>query len=225
MAPLAWLWAPVSFKGIGAPAWFGLAYAEHAAAQQAAAPEESIQRVEVTGSSIKRSAAETAGALQVMTREDIERTGETTALGILTNSSAVSTSLNAASSGASTFANGSSGVGMRGLGKVATLILVNGPRIAQYALADGAQQNFTNIDAIPAADFAALEILAQDDVDHAGDGVGTVDGRGAILEDFDALDGGGGNGVDVGEVLLGAVGQAVFGDALAVDQDQGRNFA
>jgi len=26
MAPLAWLWAPVSFKGIGAPAWFGLAY-------------------------------------------------------------------------------------------------------------------------------------------------------------------------------------------------------
>lgn len=135
-----------------------LAYANHAVAQ-VAAPEDTVQRVEITGSSIKRTAAEAAGSVQVLTREDIERTGETTALGILTTTSAVSTSLSAATQGAATFANGSSGVSMRGLGKVATLVLVNGRRIAQYALSDAAQQNFTNIDAIPSAAIERIEIL------------------------------------------------------------------
>jgi iron complex outermembrane receptor protein len=128
-------------------------------AQQAGAQEEAIQRVEITGSSIKRTAAEAAGSVQVLNRDDIERTGETTALGILTTTSAISTQLSAATQGAATFANGSSGVSMRGLGKVSTLVLVNGRRIAQYALADAAQQNFTNIDAIPAAAIERIEIL------------------------------------------------------------------
>ncbi len=136
-----------------------LACAGNAAAQATTEAQAPIARVEVTGSSIKRTEAETAGALQVLTREDIERTGETTALGILTSTAAVSTSLNAATQGAATFANGSSGVSMRGLGKVSTLVLVNGRRIAQYALADAAQQNFTNIDAIPAAAIERIEIL------------------------------------------------------------------
>ena len=38
------------------------------------------QRVEITGSSIKRTDAETALPVQVMTREDIARTGATTLL-------------------------------------------------------------------------------------------------------------------------------------------------
>jgi iron complex outermembrane receptor protein len=131
-----------------------IAYSHHAAAQ-----DEVLQRVEITGSSIKRTAAETAGSVQVLTREDIDRTGETTALGILTTTSAINTNLSAATQGAATFANGSSAVSMRGLGKVATLVLVNGRRIAQYALSDTAQQNFTNIDAIPASAIERIEIL------------------------------------------------------------------
>ena len=35
----------------------------------------------------------------------------------------------------------------------------------------------------------AGELLAQDHVDHARDGVGAVDGRRAVLQDLDALDG------------------------------------
>ena len=136
-----------------------LAYADHAAAQEAAAAEEKIQRVEITGSSIKRTAAEAAGSIQVMNRDDIRRTGETTALGILSSSSAIGTDISSASSSSGSFATGSSGVGMRGLGKVATLVLVNGRRIAQYGLSDGAQQNFTNLDAIPAAAIERIEIL------------------------------------------------------------------
>jgi iron complex outermembrane receptor protein len=136
----------------------GLAFSQHAGAQQADA-DKAIQRVEITGSSIKRTAAEAAGSIQVMNREDIERTGETTALGILSSSSAVGTDISSSSSSSGSFATGSSGVGMRGLGKVATLVLVNGRRIAQYALSDGAQQNFTNLDAIPAAAIERIEIL------------------------------------------------------------------
>jgi iron complex outermembrane receptor protein len=136
----------------------GMAFMQHVAAQESFS-EPALQRVEITGSSIKRTAAEAAGSIQVLTREDIERTGQTTALGILNSSSAISTDINSSSSGSGSFATGSSGVGMRGLGKVATLVLVNGRRIAQYGLADGAQQNFTNLDAIPASAIARIEIL------------------------------------------------------------------
>lgn len=136
----------------------GLAFSQHATAQEAAA-EPKLQRIEITGSSIKRTEQEAAGSIQILNREDIDRTGQTTALDILRSSSAIGTDISSATSSSGSFATGSSGVDMRGLGKVATLILVNGQRIAQYGLADGAQQNFTNLDAIPAAAIERIEIL------------------------------------------------------------------
>jgi iron complex outermembrane receptor protein len=134
------------------------AYAQPAAAQQAPDPE-SMQRVEVTGSSIKRTAAETAGSVQILTREDIDRTGQTTALGILNSAAAISTEANSVTTGSGAFATGASAIGMRNLGKVSTLVLVNGRRIAQYAIADAGQNSFTNVDAIPSAAIERIEIL------------------------------------------------------------------
>lgn len=122
-------------------------------------PRKKIQRVQITGSSIKRTEAETAGSVQILTRADIDRTGQTTALGILTTMSSVTTDLNSASSSSGSFATGASAVEMRGLGKVATLVLVNGRRIAPYALADGAQENFTNLDAIASDAIERIEVL------------------------------------------------------------------
>lgn len=118
-----------------------------------------VQRVEITGSSIKRSDYETAGSVQTLTREDIERTGASTALGVITDSVTVNTALNSASSSSGSFATGASGASMRGLGKVSTLVLVNGRRIAPYGLSDGAQENFTNLDAIAADAIDRIEIL------------------------------------------------------------------
>jgi iron complex outermembrane receptor protein len=129
------------------------------AAQEAPQPEPKMQRVEVTGSSIKRTEAEAAGSIQVLTRDDIEKTGQNTALGILTATSSISTDISSASSSSGSFATGASGVTMRGLSKVATLVLVNGRRIAPYGLADGAQQNFTNLDAIASDAIERIEIL------------------------------------------------------------------
>lgn len=121
--------------------------------------QETVQRVEITGSSIKRTAIETNAAVQTLTREDIERTGASTALGVLTDTVAVSTDINSANSSAGSFATGSSGISMRGFSKVSTLVLVNGRRIAPYGLADGAQENFTNLDAIAADAIDRIEIL------------------------------------------------------------------
>jgi iron complex outermembrane receptor protein len=126
---------------------------------QTTAPDPAVTRVEITGSSIKRTSIEAAGAVQILTRSDIERTGSTTALGVLASSSAIDVSLNSATQGSGGFATGSSAVGMRGLGKVGTLVLVNGRRIAQYGLSDGAQDNFTNLDAIAAEAIERIEIL------------------------------------------------------------------
>jgi iron complex outermembrane receptor protein len=136
-----------------------LAFPALVAAQQASEPAVKMQRVEVTGSSIKRTEAETAGSIQVLTREDIERTGQTTALGILTSASSIGTDLNSSTQGSGGFATGSSAITMRGLGKVATLVLVNGRRIAPYGLSDGAQDNFTNLDAIASEAIERIEIL------------------------------------------------------------------
>ncbi len=134
-----------------------VAFAAPAFAQEAAP--EKIQRVEITGSSIKQSAKESAGAITTLSRSDIERTGKTSALEVLAQIAAVEININAETVGGGSFATGSSGVELRNLGKVATLVLVNGRRIAPYGLADGAQENFTNLDAIPADAIERIEVL------------------------------------------------------------------
>src|SRR5438270_12463055 len=70
-----------------------------------AAAQQQLQKVEITGSSIKRIDAETAVPVQIITREDIQKTGATTVEQLLQTVSAVSSSggLTAASvSGATT---------------------------------------------------------------------------------------------------------------------------
>src|SRR5690606_4063637 len=76
-------------------------------------------------------------------------------------------------------------------------------------------------EALAVGDFHAFEVTTGDDVDHAAHGVRTVDGRGAVGQDLDALNGGHRDGV---EVLRGAVHRVGRG-AAAVDQDQGAAFA
>jgi iron complex outermembrane recepter protein len=136
-----------------------LAFSHSAFAQQAPEPENKIMRVEITGSSIKRTDTEAAGSIQVMTRDDIDRTGASTALEILRSSAATYTGSSSATASSGSFATGSSSIDMRQLGKVSTLVLVNGRRIAEYGLADNAQENFTNLDAIAADAIERIEIL------------------------------------------------------------------
>lgn len=136
-----------------------LAFPAVVAAQEVTLDPVPTQRVEITGSSIKRTETEAAGSVQVLTRDDIDKTGQTTALGILTQTASINTNISSATSSSGSFATGSSGVSMRGLGKASTLVLVNGRRIAPYGLADGAEENFTNLDAIASDSIERIEIL------------------------------------------------------------------
>jgi len=68
----------------------------------------------------------------------------------------------------------------------------------------------------------AGEVVAQDDVDHAGDGIRAIDGRGAVLQHLHPLDRVHRDHAEVGEHLLAIVGQAVGRHAAAIEQHQGR---
>ncbi len=92
------------------------------------------QRVEITGSSIKRVEAEGALQVQTLSRTDIDRTGVQTTEQLLQTISAMSSSgQTSAATGISISTYGFSGVSLRGLGEERTLVLLNGRRLAPFA--------------------------------------------------------------------------------------------
>ena len=119
-------------------------------------PNAPVQRVEITGSSIKRVDAETALPVQTVTREQIETLGVTNTEQLLQNISANSTAGGMTSqqnAGQATY--GEATASLRGLGSQRTLVLVNGRRIANYAT-DGTA---VDINSIPLSAIDRVEVL------------------------------------------------------------------
>lgn len=115
-----------------------------------------LERVEITGSSIRRVDAETALPVQIITKQEIERTGATSTEELLQSISALSSSGNTNNStGAGLATYGLSSISLRGLGDERTLVLVNGRRLATFA--DG--NNVVNINSIPLAAIERIEVL------------------------------------------------------------------
>lgn len=129
---------------------------------QAAQAQESVQpplpRVEITGSNIRRAQAETASAVQTLSRTDIEKSGRTTVAELL-QTLAVDNQGSVPSSFGAGFAQGASGISLRGLGTASTLVLINGRRVAPYGLADDGQKVFADLNIIPAEAVERVEIL------------------------------------------------------------------
>jgi iron complex outermembrane receptor protein len=118
-----------------------------------------IQKVEITGSSIKRIDAETALPVQILTRDSIEKSGVTTASELLGK---ISASTAALTDGASFSDNGGTqrgfnGANLRGIGVSSTLILLNGRRLANFA-SPGAASG-VDLNSIPAAAIQRVEVL------------------------------------------------------------------
>jgi iron complex outermembrane receptor protein len=124
---------------------------------QEAAPKP-IQRVEITGSNIRRSEAETASSVITMNRADIERSGKSTVAEII-QTLAVDNQGSVPTSFGNGFAAGASGVSLRGLGAASTLVLLNGRRVAPYGLADDGQKQFTDLNIIPTDAVDRIEVL------------------------------------------------------------------
>jgi iron complex outermembrane receptor protein len=125
-------------------------------AQAQTAAEAPLQRVEITGSSIKRAQVEGATPVQTVTREDIAKLGVTSTDQLL---SSISSNANVGAvnqaQGAGTTTYGESTASLRGIGSSKTLVLVNGRRLANYAT-DGTS---VDINSIPLAAVDHVEIL------------------------------------------------------------------
>ncbi len=117
-----------------------------------------VARVEITGSNIRRAEAETASSVLTVNRADIERSGKTTVAELL-QTLAVDNQGSVPTSFGSGFAAGASGISLRGLGTGATLVLLNGRRMAPYGLADDGQKVFSDLNVIPTDAVERVEIL------------------------------------------------------------------
>ncbi|MBC7456120.1 MAG: TonB-dependent receptor [Massilia sp.] len=145
------------FAGGAAAAGFGL-LAQGALAQEPVAPQTPVARVEITGSNIRRAQAETASAVQTLNRADIEKSGRTTVAELL-QTLAVDNQGSVPTSFGGGFAQGASGISLRGLGSASTLVLINGRRVAPYGLADDGQKVFSDLNIIPSEAVERIEIL------------------------------------------------------------------
>src|SRR5712691_12997243 len=144
--------APALSIALGA-AWVSALIALPAFSQQ------TIERVEITGSSIRRADAETALPVQIISRQEIEATGSANVeqylqgLGVALqgNSNSVVATASGATSG------GVSSVSLRGLGSQRTLVLIDGKRVA----AGGTLTDSTTVDVnhIPVAAIERVEVL------------------------------------------------------------------
>lgn len=140
----------IAFSGSAALSG-GSAFAQQAATQE-------LQRVEVTGSNIRRVQSETAAPVQTLTREDIDRSGKASVAELLQTLS-VDNQGSVPTTFGNGFASGASGISLRGLGTASTLVLINGRRVAPYGLADDGQKVFTDLNMIPLEAVERVEIL------------------------------------------------------------------
>ena len=120
------------------------------------------EKIEITGSSIKRIQDEGALPVQVITRQDIERRGITSAEQLLMQISANGTGADNLSSNVGIQLgttdrnnNGNASANLRGLGASSTLVLLNGHRLAPH----GAKGNAVDLSSIPMAAIQRVEVL------------------------------------------------------------------
>lgn len=119
-----------------------------------------IEKIEVTGSNIKRIDTETPSPVTIITREQIRESGQRDIAELMRNTAAVSAGSQIDQS-SNSFSNGAQTVSLRGLGSASTLVLLNGRRIAPSAFADPNTGNSTvyNLNSIPIDAIDRIEIL------------------------------------------------------------------
>ncbi|MFZ6757694.1 TonB-dependent receptor [Undibacterium sp. Ji50W] len=120
--------------------------------------QDGVQKVEITGSSIKRTETEGVATTQILSRKDIEQTGKTSIADVVRS---ISADNNGSISGSFTngFAGSASGVSLRGLSVSSTLVLINGRRTAPYGFGDDGQRSFVDLNSIPLDAVERIEIL------------------------------------------------------------------
>lgn len=135
-------------------------------AQEAAPVAQKIERVEVTGTRIKRADAEGALPVTVIKREELEASGSTTVAEFMRTSTFSSTGNFRPQSGSS--AQSFAGIDLRGLGSQRTLVLLDGRRLPKAPNVGDS----VDLNTVPMAAVERIEILT--------DGASAVYGSDAI---------------------------------------------
>ncbi len=144
-----------------ASAIVALASQSHAQTASTEAPIAKIERVEVTGTLIKRVDRATPSVVQSITREDIRNSGYATIEDLLRANSAVDSSGSIQDGAASGFVGGLATVSLRGFGSQGTLVLINGRRIAPVGAVDinFGRGSLVNLNSIPKGAIDRIDIL------------------------------------------------------------------
>jgi outer membrane receptor for ferrienterochelin and colicin len=118
---------------------------------------ETLNTLTITGSPIKQTILEGASPIKSVSREELTNSGHNTLQDFfrtLTISAA-----NNADDNNNSFANGTSTLNLRGLGGNATLVLVNGRRVASYGQGQNITQSFVDLNSIPVTAIESVDIL------------------------------------------------------------------
>ncbi len=135
----------------------GSAFAQDAAPQAAAEPEDTIV---VTGSLLRQTDKLTMSPITTVSAEDLAVRGITTVQqGIQSLSANNGPALTNGFSANGAFAGGASAVSLRGLTTSSTLVLFDGLRSAYYPLADDGTRNFVDLNTIPDAIVERVQVL------------------------------------------------------------------
>ena len=125
-------------------------------------PTAAPQRIEITGSSIKRIQTEGALPVQTITRDEIQQLGIVSAEQLLARIAANGTGADNLSSNVGIQLgttdrnnNGNSSANLRGLGANSTLVLLNGHRVVNH----GAKGNAVDLNSIPLGAIERVEVL------------------------------------------------------------------
>ena len=140
-----------------------LAIAPAAMAQTAATPAstQKVEKIEITGSNIKRIDSETSSNIQIISREEIQKSGVNTVAELLREVPSIGGGALQDFDGGSGFSRSTTSASLRNLGSIGTLVLLNGRRIAPAANADpntGQGQSY-NLNTIPLTALERIEIL------------------------------------------------------------------
>lgn len=128
------------------------------AAEQGAVEADKVERIEVTGSRIKRTDLENASPVVVVSAADIEKGGFNSVQDVLGN-------LSQNSGGSMTqqevhgFTPAASAVNLRGVGAGRVLTLINGKRVPKYPFGAGGTDSFVDTANIPLGAIERIEIL------------------------------------------------------------------
>jgi iron complex outermembrane receptor protein len=148
----------------------GQTHAQVATGDSAATP----QKVEITGSNIKRTEKEGVSSIQVISVKEIRESGAKTVLELLKQVPALGTNGYNDTSNQNGFSRGVATASLRNLGSTSTLILLNGRRLAPsaYANPNNGTSTLYDLNAIPISALERVEVFK--------DGASAVYGSDAI---------------------------------------------